>query len=81
MKKYILIILSIFICFLACDKEEANRPYARIRTLGVQDISRSGVTISGEIYNSKNLSIEDHGFVYNLQSSSLPDGTKANTNL
>ncbi len=72
MKKYILFSLSIFICFLACDKEEANRPYARIRTLGVQNINRSGVTISGEIYNSKDLSIEDHGFVYNLKSISWP---------
>jgi len=72
MKKYILISLSILISLLACDKDEADRSYARIKTLGIQNINTNGVTISAEIYEANNLSIEDHGFVYNLKSSPLP---------
>ena len=71
MKKYILLSLSLFICFLSCDKDEkVNRPYARIRTLGIQNINTSGVSISAEIYNASKLNIEDHGFVYILKNSS-----------
>ena len=81
MKKYILISLSIFICFLACDKEEANRPYARIRTLGVQNINTNGVTISAEIYDASKLNIEDHGFVYKIKSSSIPTDAKGDIHL
>ncbi|BAX79832.1 IPT/TIG domain-containing protein [Labilibaculum antarcticum] len=79
MKKYILISLSILISLFACDKDEADRPYARIRTLGVQNINANGVAISAEIYDASKLNIEDHGFVYNIKSSSLPENSDENT--
>jgi len=71
MKKHILISLSILISLLACDKDEADRPYARIKTLGIQNINENGVTITAEIYDANSLNIDDHGFVYNLKSNSI----------
>ncbi|NOU60555.1 IPT/TIG domain-containing protein [Marinifilum caeruleilacunae] len=79
MKKYILCTLSFLIVIISCNKEdETDRSYARINTLGVKNISTTGVTLNAEIYNAENITIEDHGFVYNLKSIQIPDTISEN---
>jgi hypothetical protein len=68
MKKHILLSLLLITCLLSCDKEEADRGFARVNTLGVGMITANGVSIKGEIYDAGSKTIEDHGFIYNLQS-------------
>ena len=73
MKKIILYSLLITFILTSCEEEDSERKYARINTIGVNNISSEGVQISAEIYDAKDILIEDHGFIYNLQMYQLPD--------
>lgn len=53
----------IFFVTLSCQNGHEPRPYPRVRTFEVTDISENGAIFKGEIFESSN-DVIDHGFVW-----------------
>lgn len=61
------IILFVFIVLalnLSCEKEEVERPFARVRTLPVTEIDSTGATFHAEILSFHKDDITEYGFMW-----------------
>ena len=50
----------------ACEDEHVRRDYPMVRTLEVTNITESGATFVGEVYEEGNVEITEHGFTWAL---------------
>ncbi len=69
---FILAYLGLSTLFLACEKEKENieRPFARLRTLAVSDVDGTGATFNAEVSDIEE-DIIDHGFIWSDESRRL----------
>lgn len=56
--------LLILMAFWSCQKEEIERPFARIRTLPAMEIDSTGVTFHAEVVNFNEDAVTDYGFIW-----------------
>lgn len=65
-RRLTVIFITLILMFSGCEEEPVMRDYPRIRTQDVTNITSSGATFTGDIYQEGTIPITDHGFLWSV---------------